>query len=190
MWSRVYLHLNMWSEAGRLATPHNSHAHARDLVSFPENKCGPSSLGLPELDLMGAGRRPCRQHSLLWAHSSHFDYCIWPPSQTKWVCAVGEVVKLCMRRRVYLQIMTSLLLLYFQALCSVLVLCFAQAGTSLAFYCITTWYWEGVNGSEINLWLDLVWYPSSVSQLLMTILLIMSAGWFIQISTTKYYFVN
>ena len=36
----------------------------------------------------------------------HFVYCIWPPSQTKWVCVVAVTVKSCLRRTVYLQIMT------------------------------------------------------------------------------------
>ena len=52
----MYLHLNTWSEPGMLATPHDSpRAHARDLVPFPENKCGPSSLGLPTRVLTNAG---------------------------------------------------------------------------------------------------------------------------------------
>ena len=56
MWSRVYLHLNTRSELGKLATPHDSpRASSRDLVPFPENKHGLSSLDLPAQVLTDAG---------------------------------------------------------------------------------------------------------------------------------------
>ena len=46
----------MLSEPGNVATPHDSpHAHAMDLVPFPEKKCGPSSLGLLDIVLTDAG---------------------------------------------------------------------------------------------------------------------------------------
>ena len=42
----MFIHLKTQSEPGKLATPYNL-PRARDLVSLPEKKRSPSSLGLP-----------------------------------------------------------------------------------------------------------------------------------------------
>ena len=129
---KMYLHPNMWSEPGKMATPYDPPcARARNLVPFPDYKCGPLLLGLPARVLTDAGigglkgavigghknilgltAEPAQRDAgrACGAPSSGLVPLFWSnvsgPQAKPNDSVLAEAVMLSMRRRVYLQIMT------------------------------------------------------------------------------------